>query len=111
MLLKQELKVKFSNSSLLHRMSYFFLVSHLCDTYKCLRSVHIIDEPMDVNLSRQKCAGIVIGICDDFITNMVPCRHGVEACGLNGDPYEFSCRKLRTIFHSPYAFAFMNSLR
>jgi hypothetical protein len=42
---------------------------------------------------------------------MVPCRHGVEAGGLNGDPYEFSCRKLRAIFHSPRACAYMDSLR
>ncbi len=92
-------------------MSYFFLVSHLCDIPKCLRLEHIIDEPVDVNLSRQKCAGMVIGIRDDYITYMVPCRHGVEACDLNSDPYEFSCRKLRAIFHSARACAYMDSLR
>ncbi len=92
-------------------MSHFFLVSHLCDTPKCLRFERIIDEPVDVNLSRQKCAGMVIDIRDDSITDMVPCRHGVEAGGLNGDPYEFSCRKLRAIFHSPRACAYMDSLR
>jgi hypothetical protein len=92
-------------------MSYFSLVSHLCDTLKCLRLEHIIDEPVDVNLSRQKCAGMVIGIRDNSITDMAPCRHGVEACDLNGDSYEFSCRKLRAIFHFPRACAYMDSLR
>ena len=91
-------------------MPYFFLVSHLCDTPKCLRLEHIIDESVHANLSRQKCAGMVIGIRDDCITDTAPCHHGVKACGLNGDPYEFSCRKLRAIFHSPRACAYMDSL-
>ena len=56
-----------------------------------------------LTLSRQKCADLVISIRDDSITDMDPCRHSVEACGLNGDPYEFCCHQLRAIFHSPHA--------
>ncbi len=89
----------------------FLLESHLCDTTGCLRSKHIIDESKNVNLNRQKCAGMVISIRDDSITGMAPRRHGVDGCGLNGDPFEFSCRKVRVIFHCPRVCGYIDSLR
>ncbi len=62
------------------------------------------------NLNRQKCAGMVISIRGDFITGVAPCRHGIEGCGLSGDPLQFTCRKIRAIFHCPRACAFIDSL-
>ncbi len=62
------------------------------------------------NLSRQKCAGMVISIRDDSITHVGPCWHGIEGCGPNDDPFQFTCRKIRAIFHCPRACAFIDSL-
>jgi hypothetical protein len=41
---------------------------------------------------------------------VAPCRHGIEGCGLSGDPLQFTCRKIRAIFHCPRACAFIDSL-
>jgi hypothetical protein len=65
---------------------------------------------MDSNISRQRCAGMVISIRDDSITNVRPCRHGIEGCGPNDDPFKLTCRKIRAIFHSPRACALLDSL-
>jgi hypothetical protein len=102
---------KFSKFLVTSSNVIFLLESHLCDTTGCLRSEHIIDESKNVNLNRQKCAGMVISIRDDSITGMAPCRHGVDGCGLSGDPFEFSCREVRVIFHCPRVCGYIDSLR
>ncbi|CAF1423497.1 unnamed protein product [Adineta steineri] len=87
-------------------------VSHLCDTTGCLRPEHIIDESFTKNVSRQRCAGMGLTIDGNIDTNtgMAPYRHGIEDCGLDGDLLEFTCRKIRAVFHSPKARAFIKSL-
>ncbi|CAF1203133.1 unnamed protein product [Adineta steineri] len=68
-------------------------VSHLCDTLGCLRPDHITDESFTKNLSRQRCGGMLLTIDGDnnTITGMLPCRHGIEDGGSDGDPFEFTC--------------------
>ena len=102
--------VTFLNFSCFYFILYFVLVSHLCDTRGCLRPEHIIDESQDANLSRRRCAGMIIGIRNDTITGIAPCHHGVERATPNGNPFEFTCRKVRAIFHCYRACAYIDSL-
>ena len=64
-------------------------VSHLCGNGACCNAGHLIAEPHDVNMSRQRCLGTIIGT--------VPCAH--DGCTI-AHPFE-----KRVCTHSPACLA------
>jgi hypothetical protein len=70
-------------------------------------------EPFRNNFQRTQCDGIILTICPATATSpahiikATPCEHG-ENNKPNGDPFEFSCRKIQLSYLDVISLNFLN---
>jgi len=50
-------------------------LSHLCDNSRCVRHSHMVVEPHERNMSRQRCEGVTLVTINKVIVHEEPCKH------------------------------------